>query len=38
MMRHYPDLTAAKFRRAMVFSDATLDVMVKNLKRLGLPD
>ena len=38
MMRHYPDLTAAKFRRAMVFSDATLDVMVENLKRLGLPD
>ena len=38
MMRHYPDLTASKFRQAMVFSDATLDVMVENLKRLGLPD
>jgi adenylate cyclase len=38
MMRYYPDLTATKFRQAMVFSAATLDVMVANLKRMGLPD
>ncbi|HEY3794689.1 MAG TPA: adenylate/guanylate cyclase domain-containing protein [Bradyrhizobium sp.] len=38
MMRYYPDLTVSKFRQAMVFSAATLDVMVANLKRMGLPD
>lgn len=39
MMRAYPDLTAAKFRRAMLpFSPAALDRVVENLKRLGLPD
>ena len=38
MMRAYPDLTAAKFRQAMVFSPAALDRMVGNLKKLGLPD
>ena len=38
MMRAYPDLTVAKFKQAMVFSGATLDRMVANLKKLGLPD
>ena len=38
MMRHYPDLTVSKFKQAMVFSPAVLDVMGENLKRAGLPD
>jgi adenylate cyclase len=38
MMRYYPDLTVSKFRQAMVFSAATLDVMVANLRKMGLPD
>ena len=38
MMRHYPDLTVSKFKQAMVFSPAVLDVMGENLKRVGLPD
>jgi adenylate cyclase len=38
MLRGYPDMTAARFRQAMVFSPATLDRMVDNLRRLGLPD
>lgn len=38
MLRYYPDLTGASFRQAMVFSPATLDRMVANLKTLGLPD
>ena len=38
MLRHYPDLTASKFRQAMVFSPATLDRMIANLQTLGLPD
>ena len=36
VMRAYPDLTEAKFRQAMVFSPATLDRIVTNLKKLGL--
>jgi adenylate cyclase len=38
MMRHYPDLTVSKFKQAMVFSPAVLDVMGENLKQVGLPD
>jgi adenylate cyclase len=38
MMRHYPDLTVSKFKQAMVFSPAVLNVMGENLKRVGLPD
>ncbi|HXQ09707.1 MAG TPA: TIR domain-containing protein [Caulobacteraceae bacterium] len=38
MLRVYPDMTATKFRDAMVFSPATRDRMVENLKTLGLPD
>jgi adenylate cyclase len=38
MMRSYPTLTASKFRQAMVFSAPALDRMVKNLRKLGLPD
>ena len=38
MLRAYPDLTGVTFRQAMVFSPATLDRMVENLKKLGLPD
>jgi adenylate cyclase len=37
-MRGYPDLTIAKFKRAMVFSPAALDRMAENLRKLGLPD
>ncbi len=38
LLRAYPDLTGATLRQAMVFSPATLDRMVENLKKLGLPD
>jgi adenylate cyclase len=38
MLRSYPDLTASRFRQAMVFLPATLDRMVDNLRKLGLPD
>jgi adenylate cyclase len=38
MLRHYPDLTVSKFKQAMVFSNAALDRMAENLRRLGLPD
>jgi adenylate cyclase len=38
MMQSYPDLTVSKFKQAMVFSPATLDIMAENLRRLGLPD
>ncbi len=34
----YPDLTIAKFRKAMVFSPAVLDRMVVQLRMVGLPD
>ena len=37
MMRHYPGLTVAKFRQAMP-RVPTLDRMVDNLRKLGLPD
>jgi hypothetical protein len=33
MLRSYPDLTVAKFKQAMVLSNAT-----ENLRKLGLPD
>jgi pentatricopeptide repeat protein len=38
LMRNYPTLTGAKFKQAMVFSAPTLDRMVDNLRKLGLPD
>jgi adenylate cyclase len=38
LMRSYPDLTITKFKQAMVFSNAVLDRMAENLRRLGLPD
>lgn len=38
LMRNYPTLTGAKLRQAMVFSALTLDRMVDNLRKLGLPD
>jgi adenylate cyclase len=38
MLRSYPDYTIAKFRQAMVFSDASFARMATNLRRLGLPD
>ena len=38
VLRAYPGLTVAKLRQAMVFSGATLDRMVNNLKKLGLPE
>jgi len=38
MMRSYPDLTVSKFKQAMVFSAPTLERMVENLRKLGLPD
>jgi adenylate cyclase len=38
MLRTYPDLTAAKFRRAMAFVPPVLDRMVDNLRKLGLPE
>ena len=38
VLRYYPDLTISKVRQAMVFSDAALDRMAENFRRLGLPD
>lgn len=38
LMRNYPDLTVSKFKQAMVFSNAALDRMADNLRKLGLPD
>jgi adenylate cyclase len=38
MMRHYPDLTVAKFKQAMVFSPATMDRMARHLQSLGLAE
>ena len=37
LMQSYPDLTGAKVRAAMVFSEAMLDRMIANLTKLGLP-
>ena len=34
----YSDLTLSKFRKAMVFSPATLDRMCANLRKAGLPE
>lgn len=38
MLRSYPELTVSRLRQAMVFSAASLDRMVDNLRKLGLPD
>lgn len=38
LMESYPDLTADKIRKAMVFSPEFMDRMLANLKTLGLPD
>jgi adenylate cyclase len=38
LMTAYPDLTAEKFKKAMVFSPATLERMCANLRKLGLPE
>jgi adenylate cyclase len=38
MMRHYPDLTVAKFKQAMVFSQPTIERMAQHLRSLGLPE
>ena len=38
LMTAYPDLTAEKFKKAMVFSPATLERMCANLTKLGLPE
>ena len=38
LMRYYPDLTVSKFKEAMVFSNAVLERMAVNLRKLGLPD
>jgi hypothetical protein len=38
MLRAFPDLTASKFERAMVFSPAVRERMADNLRKLGLPN
>jgi adenylate cyclase len=38
LMESYPDLTASKIRKAMVFSPTVMDRMLADLKTLGLPD
>jgi adenylate cyclase len=38
MQRHYPDMTAARFREAMVFTPSAVERMIENLRKLGLPD
>jgi adenylate cyclase len=36
MLRAYPGMTAGRYRQAMVFSPATLDRMIENLRKVGL--
>ena len=38
MLRHYPDLTASKFKQAMVFSARSIEQMARRLQSLGLPE
>ena len=38
LMTAYPDLTIAKFKKAMVFSPETLERMASNLRKAGLPE
>jgi adenylate cyclase len=38
MLLSYPDLTVSKFKQTMVSSNATLDRMTENSRKLGLPD
>jgi adenylate cyclase len=38
LMESYPDLTARKIRKAMVFSPTFMDRVLANLKTLSLPD
>jgi len=38
MVRTYPDLTVEKLKQAMVFSEAFLERMADNLRKLGLAD
>lgn len=38
LMTAYPDLTVTKFRKAMVFSPATMDRMCASLRKVGLPE
>ena len=38
LMAAYPDLTVTKYKKAMVFSAATLDRLGANLKKAGLPE
>jgi adenylate cyclase len=38
MMRHYPDLTATKFKQAMVFSAPSIERMARHLQNLGLAE
>ncbi len=38
MMRHYPGLTVAKFKQAMVFSGSTMERMAQHLQSLGLAE
>ncbi|NNE83182.1 MAG: tetratricopeptide repeat protein [Alphaproteobacteria bacterium] len=38
LMEVYPDLTAAKVKKAMPFTEEFMDRMCEHLKKLGLPD
>jgi adenylate cyclase len=38
VMRHFPGLTASKFKQAMVFSAPTMERMARHLRSLGLPE
>jgi adenylate cyclase len=38
VMRNYPELTASKFKQAMVFSGPALESMARHLKGLGLAE
>jgi adenylate cyclase len=38
LMSNYPDLTIARVKQAMVFSQSYIDRMCDNLRKLGLPD
>ena len=38
MYQFYPGITIAKFKEAMVFSAETMETMIANLRKAGLPD
>jgi len=38
LREYYPDLTISKFRKAMVWTPATMERIIANMKKAGVPD